>query len=102
MFIKIILPLSRRVLAVVTIFTVIASWKDFLWPLLGLADSNLQPLTVALYHLAGVNSNLPFTYMVAALALASIPPILVLLIVQRQIIRGVNVTGLKGQIVVVS
>ena len=96
MFIQIILPLSRPVLAVVTIFTVIASWKDFLWPLLVLADSNLQPLTVALYHLSGVNSNLPFNYLVAGLALASIPPILVFLILQRQIIRGVNLTGLKG------
>ncbi len=96
MFIQIILPLSRPVLAVVTIFTVIASWKDFLWPLLVLADSNLQPLTVALYYLSGVNSNLPFNYLVAGLALASIPPILVFLILQRQIIRGVNLTGLKG------
>lgn len=96
MFTQIILPLSRPVLAVVTIFTVIASWKDFLWPLLVLADSNLQPLTVALYHLSGVNSNLPFNYLVAGLALASIPPILVFLILQRQIIRGVNLTGLKG------
>jgi multiple sugar transport system permease protein len=96
MFIQIILPLSRPVLAVVTIFTVIASWKDFLWPLLVLADSNLQPVTVALYHLSGVNSNLPFNYLVAGLALASIPPILVFLILQRHIIRGVNLTGLKG------
>jgi len=53
-------------------------------------------LTVALYHLSGVNSNLPFNYLVAGLALASIPPILVFLILQRQIIRGVNLTGLKG------
>ncbi len=96
MFTRIILPLSRPVLAVVTIFTVIASWKDFLWPLLVLADSNLQPTTVALYHLSGVNSNLPFNYLVAGLALASIPPILVFLILQRHIIRGVNLTGLKG------
>jgi len=33
-FIRIILPLSRQALAVVAIFTVVASWKDFLWPLL--------------------------------------------------------------------
>lgn len=96
MFTRVILPLSRPVLAVVTIFTIIASWKDFLWPLLVLADSNLQPLTVALYHLNGVNSNLPFNYLIAGLALASIPPIIVFLVLQRQIIRGINLTGLKG------
>ena len=96
MFTRVVLPLSRPVLAVVTIFTIIASWKDFLWPLLVLADSNLQPLTVGLYHLNGVNSNLPFNYLIAGLALASIPPIILFLILQRQIIRGINLTGLKG------
>jgi multiple sugar transport system permease protein len=96
MFTRIILPLSRPVLAVVTIFTIIASWKDFLWPLLVLANDNLQPVTVGLYHQSGVNSNLPFNYLIAGLALASIPPIIVFLLLQRQIIRGINLTGLKG------
>ncbi len=96
MFTRIILPLSRPVLAVVTIFTVIASWKDFLWPLLVLTDSNLQSLTVGFYHLSGLNSNLPFNYLVAGLALASIPPIIVFLLLQRQIMRGITLTGLKG------
>jgi multiple sugar transport system permease protein len=96
LFTRIILPLSRPALAVITIFTVIASWKDFLWPLLVLADNQLQPLMVALYKQAGPNSNLPFTYLIAGLALASIPPIILFLIFQRQIIRGINLTGLKG------
>lgn len=96
MFTRIILPLSRPALAVVTIFTIIASWKDFLWPLLVLADDHLQPVIVALYHQSGTNSNLPFTYLIAGLVLASIPPIILFLFFQRQIIRGINLTGLKG------
>src|ERR1700736_6138076 len=98
LFTRIILPLSRPALAVITIFTVIASWKDFLWPLLVLSDSHLQPLIVALYHQSGINSNfpLPFKFLIAGLVLASIPPILLFLLFQRQIIRGVNLTGLKG------
>ncbi|WP_112426212.1 carbohydrate ABC transporter permease [Thermogemmatispora tikiterensis] len=95
-FIRIVLPLSRPALAVITIFTVIASWKDFLWPLLVLSNSNLQPLLVALYHESGLNANLPFSYLMAGLVFASIPPILLFLLFQRQIIRGVNLTGLKG------
>lgn len=98
LFLRIILPLSRPALAVVTIFTVVASWKDFLWPLLVLTDSNLQPLSVAIYRQSGINSNypLPFTYLIAGLALASIPPIILFLLFQRQIIRGISLTGLKG------
>lgn len=95
-FVRVILPLSRPALAVITIFTVIASWKDFLWPLLVLSDSNLQPLIVAIYHLSGTNSDLPFNYLIAGLVLASIPPIILFLLFQRQIIRGINLTGLKG------
>ncbi len=98
LFTRIILPLSRPALAVITIFTVIASWKDFLWPLLVLSDSHLQPLIVAIYHATGINSNfpLPFTYLIAGLVLASIPPIILFLLFQRQIMRGINLTGLKG------
>lgn len=96
LFTSIILPLSRSALAVITIFTVIASWKDFLWPLLVLSDDHLQPLMVALYHQAGDNSTLPLALQIAGLVLASIPPIVLFLIFQRQIMRGINLTGLKG------
>jgi multiple sugar transport system permease protein len=96
LFARIILPLSQPALAVVTIFTIVASWKDFLWPLLVLTEDKLQPVVVAFYRQSGVNSNLPFTYLIAGLVLASIPPILLFLLFQRQIIRGINLTGLKG------
>ena len=98
LFSRIILPLSRPALAVVTIFTVVASWKDFLWPLLVLFNPDLQPLSVAIFHEAGINSTfpLPFNYLMAGLVLASIPPILLFLLFQRQILRGVNLSGLKG------
>ena len=97
-FRRVILPLSQPALAVVTIFTVVASWKDFLWPLLVLFNPEVQSLSVAIYHEAGINSTypLPFNYLMAGLVLASVPPILLFLVFQRQIIRGVNLTGLKG------
>ncbi len=98
LFTRIILPLSRPVLAVITIFTVVASWKDFLWPLLVLGNTTLQPLSVAIYQQSGINSNypLPFIYLMAGLALACIPPIILFLLFQRQIMRGITLTGLKG------
>lgn len=44
----------------------------------------------------GANAALPFNYLTAGLVLASIPPIILFLIFQRQIIRGITLTGLKG------
>lgn len=95
-FVRIILPLSRPALAVITILTVIASWKDFLWPLLVLANDQLQPLMVMFYHQTGPNSGLPFTYLIAGLVFTSLLPVVLFLLFQRQIIRGMNLSGLKG------
>lgn len=95
MFARIVLPLSRPALAVVSIFSVIGAWKDFFWPFLVLTNADLQPIMVALYRLNN-RSQEPLNLIVAALAIASIPPIVMFVIFQRQIIRGITLTGLKG------
>ena len=53
LFVSIVLPMSRPILGVVSIFAVLASWKDYLWPLLILGDTSLQPLSVRLPAIAG-------------------------------------------------
>jgi multiple sugar transport system permease protein len=96
-FTRIMLPLSRPALAVVAMFTIFATWKDFLWPLLVLTDADKQPVSVALYQLGIAASNgVPQNVLLAGFILAMLPPVILFLIFQRQIIRGVNTTGLKG------
>jgi multiple sugar transport system permease protein len=51
LFWSIVLPMSRPVLGVVSVFAVIATWKDYLWPLLVLPDPDIQPLSVRLPNL---------------------------------------------------
>jgi multiple sugar transport system permease protein len=92
-FVGVVLPLSRPVLAVISIFALINTWKDFFWPLLVLTQPDLQPITVALYRLG---EREPLNLVVAALAIASLPPLVIFLIFQRQIVRGITLTGLKG------
>ncbi len=92
---QLVLPLSKPVLAVVGIFTVIGSWKDFFWPFLVLSRVELQPIMVALWRLSA-RAQEPLNLIVAGLAIASTPPIIVFLIFQKQIIRGITLTGLKG------
>ena len=92
-FVQIILPLSKPVIAVVSIFAFINSWKDFFWPLLVLNDPDLQPISVALYRLSESES---LNLIVAALAIASLPPLIAFLIFQRQIIAGITFSGIKG------
>lgn len=92
---SIVLPLSRPVLGVVSIFAIIAIWKDFLWPLLVLQDTEKQTLSVALSRLANT-SQVPQTEFVAGLVIASIPMIVIFLIFQRSIIGGLSAGSMKG------
>ncbi|MBA3825458.1 MAG: carbohydrate ABC transporter permease [Ktedonobacterales bacterium] len=96
-FTRIVLPNSLPALAVVAMFTIFATWKDFLWPLLVLNDPNTQPISVALYQ-QGIaqNSYQPQNVLLAGFVIATIPPLILFLIFQRQIMRGVVTTGLKG------
>lgn len=98
MFTQIVLPLSKSAIIVLTISTLIASWQEFFWPFLVLAGApDRQPIMVALYRLGGtVSSGIPLNVVVAGTAIAAIPPIIIFLIFQRHIIRGVNLTGLQG------
>lgn len=95
---QIILPLATPVLAVITIFTVIGSWKDFFWPYLVLMGrEDLAPIMVALFRLTNVQTfPQPINVVMAGLAIASTPPMILFLIFQKQIIRGITLTGLKG------
>lgn len=92
----IILPLSKAVLAVVAIFTVIGQWKDFFWPFLVLKTAEIQPIMVALFRFTNQSMPEPMNIIVAGLAIASTPMIIMFLIFQKQILRGITLTGLKG------
>jgi multiple sugar transport system permease protein len=89
----VVLPLSRPILAVVSIFTVVAAWKDFLWPLLVLQDPDHQTLSVALQRVA---PDVPTNYLLAGLVLASLPMVIAFIVFQRQILAGLTAGSLKG------
>jgi multiple sugar transport system permease protein len=94
MFFSITLPMSRPILGVVSIFALLASWKDFLWPLLVLSDTNAQPLSV---RLPAIQAQTELGVFLAALFLASIGPIIGFLIFQRSFLRGSGLSGaVKG------
>jgi multiple sugar transport system permease protein len=94
---SVILPLSRPVLAVISIFAIIGAWKDFLWPLLVLQNPQSQNLSVALARLATApQASIQFNYLLAGLVIASIPMVVVFLVFQRHILSGLSAGGMKG------
>lgn len=84
---RVVMPLSRPVIAVTAIYTFIGVWQDFLWPLLTLPDDQLWPLEVALFRLRG--GSVPLNIQMAGMVIATIPMVAVFLIFQRQIVRGI-------------
>jgi multiple sugar transport system permease protein len=94
LFWSIVLPLSRPILGVVSVFAVIATWKDYLWPLLVIRNPNLQPLSVRLPTLQPTTDLGVF---IAALTLSSIIPIVLFLVFQRLFVSGAGLSGaIKG------
>jgi len=91
--VRIVLPLSRPILAVVSIFSIVAAWKDFIWPLLVLQDPEVQTLSVALQRF---EPDTPINLMLAGLVIASVPMVAAFLIFQRQILAGLTAGSLKG------
>ncbi|MFL6145839.1 MAG: carbohydrate ABC transporter permease [Labedaea sp.] len=92
---SVVLPLSRPVLGVTSIFAIIGIWKDFLWPLLVLQDPEVQTLSVALSRLS-ITSQVQLNELMAGLVIASLPMVMVFLIFQRSILNGLSAGGLKG------
>jgi multiple sugar transport system permease protein len=90
---RIVLPLSRPIIAVVSIFSIVAAWKDFIWPLLVLQDPEIQTLSVALQRF---EPDTPINLMLAGLVIASVPMVVAFLIFQRQILAGLTAGSLKG------
>jgi multiple sugar transport system permease protein len=90
---RIVLPISRPILAVVSILAVVTAWKDFIWPLLVFPDTGKQTLSVMLQRVA---IDMPLNVLVAGMVLASLPMVALFLAFQRQILAGLTAGSLKG------
>jgi multiple sugar transport system permease protein len=90
---RVVLPLSRPILAVVSIFAVVSAWKDFIWPLLVFSDPARQTLSVALQRFA---PDTPVNLLLAGLVLSSVPMIGLFLVFQRHVLAGLTAGSVKG------
>ena len=91
---SIVLPMSRPILGVVSIFGTVAVWKDVLWPLLVLTDPTKSTVNTGLLNLTG--DGIPENILMASLAIAALPTIVFFLVFQRSIMSGLTAGSLKG------
>jgi ABC-type glycerol-3-phosphate transport system permease component len=92
---SVVLPLIRPTLAAYSIFLFMWSWSDFLWPLIVINSELLKPVEVGILGFSDIN-NPDYVKMMAAATVAVAPVVAFFLLMQRQFIRGVTLSGLKG------
>ncbi|MBL8652979.1 MAG: carbohydrate ABC transporter permease, partial [Alphaproteobacteria bacterium] len=89
------LPLVTPALSALGIFTFLGNWTAFLWPLIVTNDRALYTLPVGLASFSGENLT-DWELVMAGATIATLPTLVVFIVFQRYIIRGVVLAGLKG------
>lgn len=95
-FWRVILPLSKPVLAVVALFHFLYAWNDFMGPLLYLTKRSTFTLALALQNYQTQLGGVPWHLLMAATTLVILPIIVLFFFAQRFFVRGIATTGLKG------
>lgn len=94
-FWKIALPLVKPAMAALCIFTFLGNWNAYIWPLIVIRSEEMRTLPVGIAFFSTENQA-AFDLIMAAASLATIPVIIIFLIFQKQIIKGIALAGLKG------
>ncbi|MGI5241145.1 carbohydrate ABC transporter permease [Dactylosporangium sp. CA-139066] len=90
---SVVLPISRPILGVVSIFSLTAIWKDFLWPLLVEPSADNRTVNVGIYAFSqGLTQNV----VIAGAVIAAVPTVVFFLIFQKNIMSGLTTGSLKG------
>jgi ABC-type glycerol-3-phosphate transport system permease component len=95
LFFSIVLPLSRSALAALAVLTFLASWNNFLWPLIVVQNTDLLTVPLGIVQFRGSYFT-NYTQILAVSLLAAAPVIVLYLIMQRQIIETFSSSGIKG------
>ncbi|MFD5213983.1 carbohydrate ABC transporter permease [Microbacterium sp. NPDC058345] len=93
-FLRIVLPLCKPVLATLGIFVFLWHWNDFLWPLIIAKSNDMFTLTVGISSLQ--QQEVPLSVMLAGSVVALLPIFMAYLVAQRYVQEGVTGSGIKG------
>jgi multiple sugar transport system permease protein len=92
---RIALPQVKPAMAALCIFTFLGNWNAFLWPMIVIQTANMRTLPVGIALFSG-EAGSAWNLIMASSALAVVPVLLVFVVLQRQIIEGIVLTGLRS------
>lgn len=94
-FMRVIVPLSRPVIASAMVIEAMRAWNEFMFALTFIESDKLRTLTIGISAFQSTLRS-EYTVVMAGLAIAAIPMILVFIVAQGQLIRGLTAGSLKG------
>jgi multiple sugar transport system permease protein len=93
-FFRIVVPLARPAFATLAIFSFLFAWNDFLWPLLVTNTDQFRTIQIGLSAFQG-RYGTSWNYLMAGTLTATVPSLIVFMIFQRALVRGIATSGLK-------
>jgi sn-glycerol 3-phosphate transport system permease protein len=92
---RVAVPLARPTIAALAVFSFLSAWNQYLWPLLVTKDDRLRTVQIGLKQLRATNID-QVNVTLAGTVLAFIPLVILLLIFQKQLVRGLTAGAVKG------
>jgi multiple sugar transport system permease protein len=92
---QIYISLSKSSLVALAIFTIMASWNDFLWPLIMTNSEGMRVISIGIASMVGQHST-NYSLLMCAGVIATLPMILAFMFLQKYFIEGITLTGIKG------
>lgn len=95
-FWKVVVPLSRPAIGTLAVFRFLGVWNDYLWPLVIIRKEEMYTLTIGIANMQMRQGMVVWGSQMAASVLATIPVILIVLLMQKQFLRGLTAGAFKG------
>ena len=92
---RVAVPLARPAIAALTVFSFLTAWNQYLWPLLVTKDEHLRTVQIGLRQLRATSiQNVNITF--AGVVIAFLPLVVLFLVFQKQLVRGLTAGAVKG------
>ncbi len=92
-FFRIILPVSKPIIAVIAILNFVTIWNSFFWPLIVVNEPQIYTLMLGIYKI--IEEGQPWNVVMAAVTISMIPTIVLFVLFQKQIMKGIIFTSLQ-------
>jgi multiple sugar transport system permease protein len=93
---SIIVPVAKPAIAVLAVFTFINYWNSFLWPLIIISTQDMATVPIGLNSFLGQQGN-QWQLLMAASTISMIPTALIVIFLQRHLVKGIALSGLGGR-----